>query len=109
MPSSKDEISLPQLLQAEEVVRFERERREAKQRLNLLDSFLSELDEQLLYVAQFKKEWLRHREALEEERQNVIEEERKAREGKERELLGLLHRLHEKGLGRAGEKKKKNR
>lgn len=109
MPSSKDGISLPQLLKAEEVVRYERERRESKQRLLLLDSFLSDLDEQLLYVAQFKKEWIRHREALEEERQSTIREEAVARKEQEKECFSILLGLHEKSGGRKREKSKSKR
>lgn len=107
MPSSKGGVSLPQLAKAEEVVRYERERREAKQRLVLLDSFLSELDEQLLCVAQFKKEWLRHRESLEEDRQNVVKEESNARPKQEKELLQLLRHLYKEGKARIEKRKKK--
>lgn len=107
MPSSKGGVSLPQLVKAEEVVRYERERREAKQRLALLDSFLSELDEQLLCVAQFKKEWLRHRESVEDDRQNVVKEESNARRTQEKELLKLLRHLYKEGQDRIEKKKKK--
>lgn len=91
MPSK---VSVHQVEKAEEVVRLELQRREAKKRMNLLDAMLSELDQQAIYAAQFKKEWLLQRQALERERQKVSQEELREREAikeKERRVVRDVH------------------
>ncbi|CAD2220280.1 hypothetical protein AGDE_04690 [Angomonas deanei] len=73
------EISFQHLIRTEKVVRLEAERREAKARLRLLDLMTEVLDDQLVYVAQFKKIWLLQRAQLEEERQDVLSLENEER------------------------------
>ncbi|EPY29170.1 hypothetical protein STCU_03766 [Strigomonas culicis] len=92
------EISFQHLLKTENVVRIEAERREAKARLKLLDVLVEEIDDQLVFVTQFKKLWLQQRVALEDERQKVIDKEEEARQQMEElyvyelnEVLRLIH------------------
>lgn len=86
-------VSLQQLSKAEKVVRLELERREAKKRLVLFDTMLGELDQQLVYVAQFKKEWLLQRQTMERDRQKLMREEVVERERREKQILLSLSRL----------------
>ncbi|KPI84432.1 hypothetical protein ABL78_6514 [Leptomonas seymouri] len=69
------EVALQHFLKTERVVRLECERREAKARLKVIDTMSAELDEQLMYVAQFKKEWMLSRRAMEVARQSLMGEE----------------------------------
>lgn len=69
------------LYKTEQVVRLESERREAKARLRLMDAMTDALNDQLLYVAQFKKQWLQHRLRLEEERCALMDAEEEWRAG----------------------------
>ncbi|CAJ1005562.1 hypothetical protein Q4I28_000882 [Leishmania naiffi] len=69
------EVALHHFFKTERVVRLECERREAKARLRLIDTMSGDLDDQLLCVAQFKKEWLQSRRVLEEARQAILQEE----------------------------------
>lgn len=71
-------------------MRLECERRESKARLRVIDAMMHELEDQLLYVAQFKKEWLQHRRKLEDDRQEVVHEESVRR--------GLLEEAYTKEL-----------
>lgn len=99
------EVALQHFLKTERVVRLECERREAKARLKVIDAMTAELDDQLLYVAQFKKEWLLSRRAMEEARQAVLSEENETRAFVEeeyvREVNGLIRHHHPAALARA--------
>ena len=67
----------------EKIVRLEVQRRSIRDAMRLHDGMLQELDEQLAYVADFKREWLVHMKSLEFERQELIgrsEHERRAME-----------------------------
>ncbi|KPA75611.1 hypothetical protein ABB37_08482 [Leptomonas pyrrhocoris] len=92
------EVALQHFMKTERVVRLECERREAKTRLKVIDMMSAELDDQLLYVAQFKKEWLLSRRAMEEERQSVMSEENARRAYVEEEYVrnvnNILRRHH---------------
>lgn len=74
-------------------MRLECERREAKARLKLIDTMAGELDDQLLYVAQFKKEWLLSRRAMEDARQAVSNEENGQRTYVEEKYVREVNRL----------------
>jgi hypothetical protein len=99
------EVALQHFLKTERVVRLECERREAKARLKLIDAMTAELDDQLLYVAQFKKEWLLSRRAMEEARQAMMSEENTKRADVEAEYVRDVNRLlrhhHPASLARA--------
>lgn len=86
-------VSLQQLTKAEKVVRLELERREAKKRLVLFDTMLAELDQQLVYVAQFKKEWLLQRQTMERDRQKLMREETTERERRSQQWFLSLSKL----------------
>eukprot|EP00796_Vickermania_ingenoplastis_P009131 gene9131-6418_t len=95
MPAPPErELSLQQLEGAEKVVRIELERRECKKRLHLLDVMAREVDQQEVYVAQFKKEWLAHRQALERDRQKLVQTESSERERLEQWCRSRLKRIH---------------
>ncbi|RNF26293.1 uncharacterized protein Tco025E_01442 [Trypanosoma conorhini] len=85
--------ALQQQAKTERVVRLEVQRRHAKGSLRVLDSMIREVDDQLLYVAQFKKEWLQHRRELEAARQEILTEETAKRQQLERSCLHLLQQL----------------
>lgn len=87
-----------QLCKSEHVVRLESERREAKGRLRVMDAMRDSLDDQLLYVAQFKKQWLQHHKLLEVARQDLaaLELERRSRvEEDAAAALSTLLRRHQ--------------
>lgn len=91
--STAAEMAFQHLAQTERVVRCEAERRECKSRLRILDAMAEELDDQLIYVAQFKKQWLDHRQQLEEERQRMSHDERNDRSSLEAEYVKEINRL----------------
>ncbi|KEG14300.1 hypothetical protein DQ04_00531050 [Trypanosoma grayi] len=82
--------ALQQQAKTEFIVRLEVQRRHAKGSLRVIDTMIREVDDQLLYVAQFKKEWLQHRKELEAARQDIMTEESMKRVQKEE---GCLHTL----------------
>ncbi|CCW67523.1 unnamed protein product [Phytomonas sp. Hart1] len=83
-----------QLYKLECVVRLEEERREAKMRLRLLNMMSQEVDKQITFVAQFKKQWLQNRLTQEQQRQELMDGESKWRlyieEEYSRELRDLV-------------------
>ncbi|RNF07178.1 uncharacterized protein TraAM80_03549 [Trypanosoma rangeli] len=85
--------TLQQQAKTEWIVRLEVQRRHAKGSLRVLDSMIREVDDQLLYVAQFKKEWLQHRRELEAARQDVLAEEAAKRQQLERHCLNTQKQL----------------
>ncbi|KAG5511700.1 hypothetical protein JKF63_07298 [Porcisia hertigi] len=87
------ETALLHFFKTENVVRLECERREAKMRLRLIDAMSDDLDDQLLYVAQFKKEWLQSRRVLEDARQAVVQEEASKREELESEYAKAIKKV----------------
>lgn len=87
------ELATQHLFRTEQVVRLECERRESKARLKLLDTLTEELDDQLLYVAQFKKEWLEHRRDMEEARQMIVREEETHRAEVEEDYIANVNRI----------------
>lgn len=99
--SGKDRLTLQQLVKIEEVVRTELERRSEKKRVAICDEMLEEIDQQLIFVAQFKKEWIRQQQMLESHRLNVVAEESTVRHQLEQvELEGwsVLHDEFKKEL-----------
>ncbi|EAN76860.1 hypothetical protein, conserved [Trypanosoma brucei brucei TREU927] len=94
--------ALQQQIRTERIVRMEVQRRQAKGTLRVIDNMIREIDDQLAYVSQFKKEWLQHQRKCEEVRQEVVKEEIKLRsqflEEEKEELEKLLKLVgHEKG------------
>ncbi|ESL09158.1 hypothetical protein TRSC58_03128 [Trypanosoma rangeli SC58] len=85
--------ALQQQAKTERIVRLEVQRRHAKGSLRVLDTMIREVDDQLLYVAQFKKEWLQHRRELEAARQDVLAEEAARRQQLERHCLHTQQQL----------------
>lgn len=102
------EVALQHFLKTERVVRLECQRRESKARLKLVDAMAAELDDQLLYVAQFKKEWLLSRRAMENARQALLSEEKEERDYVEEEYVREVNRLlrhhHPSAVARAAAK-----
>ncbi|KAK7202101.1 hypothetical protein NESM_000279000 [Novymonas esmeraldas] len=87
------EVAVLHFMKTERVVRVECERREAKARLKLIDVMSADLDDQLLYVAQFKKEWLQSRCALEEAREAIMQEEASRRAYVEEEYVRAINKV----------------
>ncbi|KAG5487544.1 hypothetical protein LSCM1_07501 [Leishmania martiniquensis] len=103
-PQAAD-VPLQHFIKTERVVRLECERREAKARLKLVDAMSDDLNDQLLCVAQFKKEWLQSRRLLEEARQAIVQEEASTRAYVEEEHVKAINKVvrHYHPLGaRAG-------
>ncbi|AYU75891.1 hypothetical protein conserved [Leishmania donovani] len=88
-----EEVALHHFFKTERVIRLECERREAKARLKLIDIMSGDLDDQLLCVAQFKKEWLQSRRVLEEARQAVVQEEASKRAYVEEEYVRAINKM----------------
>ncbi|KAH9601560.1 hypothetical protein LSM04_003904 [Trypanosoma melophagium] len=93
MPRPNRGGELQQQARTEHIVRLELQRRHAKGLLRVIDNMMGEVDDQLMYVAQFKKEWLQHRKELEAARQQIIAEEIKQREKREEAYLQALTEL----------------
>lgn len=87
------EVALLHFFKTERVVRLECERRESKAHLKLIDNMSADLDDQLLYVAQFKKEWLQSRRVLEEARQALVQAEGAKRGDVEEEYVKALNKV----------------
>ncbi|EAN93498.1 hypothetical protein C3747_148g445c [Trypanosoma cruzi] len=85
--------ALQQQAKTERIVRLEVQRRHAKGTLRVIDAMIRDVDDQLLYVAQFKKEWLQHRKELEAARQELLAEELTRRQQFEKHCLHTLHQL----------------
>ncbi|KAG8346968.1 hypothetical protein ERJ75_001747800 [Trypanosoma vivax] len=77
--SNGREGPLQQQMRTERIVRLEVQRRHAKGTLRVFDNMIREVDDQLLYVSHFKKEWLQHRRQLEDVRQEIVKSETTAR------------------------------
>ena len=67
------------IVKTERIVRLELQRRELKEAININEHVLNEIDEQLAFTAQLKKDWLHHMRRLEVDRRQVITEETLAR------------------------------
>ncbi|KAG5507947.1 hypothetical protein JIQ42_07241 [Leishmania sp. Namibia] len=87
------EVTLQHFFKTERVVRLECERREAKARLKLIDTMSDDLNDQLLCVAQFKKEWLQSRRVLEEAREAIVQEEGSTRAYVEEEYVKAINKV----------------
>ncbi|ORC85378.1 uncharacterized protein TM35_000351220 [Trypanosoma theileri] len=93
MPRPNKGGEAQQQVRTEHIVRLEVQRRHAKGLLRVFDTMIGDLDDQLMYVAQFKKEWLQHRKELEAARQQIIAEELTQREKREEAYLQALAEL----------------
>ncbi|GET85717.1 hypothetical protein, conserved [Leishmania tarentolae] len=87
------EVTRHHFFKTERVIRLECERREAKARLKLIDTMVGDLNDQLLCVTQFKKEWLQSRRVLEEARQAIVQEEGSKRASIEEEYVRTINKL----------------
>lgn len=74
--------SFRHLQRTEKVVRLEIERRSIRESIRVHDDMMHFVNEQLQYVADFKREWLAHMRGLELERQEEV-----AREAQSRQVL----------------------
>lgn len=59
----------------EAVIRLELQRRMLREKMQVNDNMIRDIDEHLVYVVQFKKEWLHHMRLMESERRTVSTEE----------------------------------
>lgn len=88
-----------QLVHDENQHRVEIERREAKARSRVIDASTRIIDDQLLYVAQLKREWLRHKNEVHASCRVVMEQESARRatlqEAYVNELSKLLRRYQQ--------------
>ncbi|CCW64804.1 unnamed protein product [Phytomonas sp. EM1] len=87
------DVLFQQLYKLECVVRLEEERREARARLRLLDMMSIEVDKQIAFVSQFKKQWLQNRLTQEQQRQELMDAESKWRLFIEEEYSRMLRDL----------------
>lgn len=77
----------------EKIVRLEIQRRSIRDAIRIHDDMASLVEEQLSYVADFKREWLSHMRRLESERQEWVAKEASARQALDEQWLQGLEMM----------------
>eukprot|EP00758_Cryptobia_borreli_P001435 Tbor_TRINITY_DN2240_c0_g1::TRINITY_DN2240_c0_g1_i1::g.2787::m.2787 len=67
------------LINTERVIRLELQRRSIKENMYINDDVIKDIDEQLAFVAQFKRSWVKQKSIMEAERVAIIDIERSER------------------------------
>ena len=75
VPPVEEMEALRHLQKTERIVRLEIQRRAVKDTIRVFDEIQKDVDEQLHFVAQFKREWLVHMKVLEVSRQELAARE----------------------------------